>query len=61
MEIRQRTEKAKADTRHVNTGSACIREWETVLIGCKNQPDEEEQEDLRKKQHSEEQREKRLE
>lgn len=61
MEIRQRTEKAKTDTRHVNTGSACILERETVLVGLKNRRDEKEQEDLRRKQCREEQREKRLE
>lgn len=60
MEIRQRMEKAKADTRHVNTGSACILERETVLIDLKNRRDEKQQEDLRKKQYREEQREKRL-
>lgn len=61
MEIQQRAEKSKADTRHMNTCLACILEWQTILVDLKNRRDETEQNDLRKTQHREAQWEKRLE
>lgn len=57
-EILQREQKGKADTRHVNSDTACILERGSVLNELKRRRDEKEEEDRKKKQRKAEEKQK---
>lgn len=52
QEILQRDQKAKADTRHVNSEAACILEEGSILTALKRKRDEKDAEEKKKKQRN---------